>query len=355
VVKKIQIESRHMKEFVSLMEWFESEKRSLPWRNDPSPYAVWISEIMLQQTQVSVVLPYFQRWMTLFPTIDQLAKAPLDTVIKAWEGLGYYSRARNLHAGAQYIVEHFGGELPSDAESLAKIKGIGPYTVGAIRSFAFHQKAAAVDGNVIRVLARYFNLQEDVSKPNTIKKIWELAETILPEKQPWVLVEALIELGATICSKKPQCEKCPLRSSCSAYMEGNAPELPIKSGKIQNEKLYRAVAVITSTEGKTLVKRVQKGKIMSDLHEFPYFETSSTGMTSQLLSKQILKTLGLKAVFRESLPSIQHSFTRYQVSLFPMAFDCQEALPVEDYQWMLPVELEQVAFSSGHRRLKKLL
>ena len=157
---------------------------------------------MLQQTQVSVVIPYFDRWMNRFPTLRHLAKATLDEVIKEWEGLGYYSRARNLHEGARYVLEKHEGILPETREELQKIKGLGPYTIGAIRSFAFHHKAAAVDGNVIRVLARYFKIEDDIAKPKTIQMIRDRAEAILPEIEPWIVAEALIELGATLCTKK---------------------------------------------------------------------------------------------------------------------------------------------------------
>ena len=154
---------------------------------------------MLQQTQVAVVIPYFLHWMQRFPTIHHLAKASLDEVVKAWEGLGYYSRVRHLHEAAKYLVEHFNGQLPSEEEDLKKIKGLGPYTIGAILSFAFHQKKAAVDGNVIRVLTRYFGLEEDISKVATVNKLRQLAQELLPDEEPWIVNEALIELGATLC------------------------------------------------------------------------------------------------------------------------------------------------------------
>lgn len=334
-----------------LIEWFQSQKRDLPWRNEPTPYAVWVSEVMLQQTQVAVVIPYFERWMNQFPTIESLAQAPLDAVIKAWEGLGYYSRARNLHAGARQVVAEFGGQLPAAPELLRKIKGLGPYTVGAIAGFAFRQKAAAVDGNVIRVLARYFHLNDDFSKAANVKKIWRLAEQILPEDQPWVFSEALIELGAMVCTKKPKCHLCPLKSGCQSYIQGDAHELPFKSAKLQTQKLFRAVALIVTQEGKWLIKRVDSGKVMSDLHEFPYFETSEEGIKPDDLQRLIRDELGLEAVYQGQLPAEQHSFTRYLVSLFPFCFVCKNPKAVADYQWLLPVELSRLAFSSGHRRL----
>ncbi|MBA3603585.1 MAG: A/G-specific adenine glycosylase [Parachlamydiaceae bacterium] len=340
---------------IALKDWFNKQKRSLPWRNNPSPYAVWVSEVMLQQTQVAVVIPYFQRWMQLFPTIEALATAPLDEVIKAWEGLGYYSRARNLHAGASVVLSHYDGKLPIEASELAKVKGIGPYTVGAIRSFAFHQKAAAVDGNVMRVLARYYNIEEDICQPKTLKKIWYLAEEILPENESWVLTEGLIELGATVCTKKPKCLHCPLKKTCQGYIQGTTDELPYKSIKMKTEKLYRAVAVVRNSAGKILVKHVQTGKVMSGLHEFPYFESPSDGIDSEELVNQIKEQLGLKVLWKGGLPKIQHSFTRFQVSLFPHNFHCRDECEVSDFQWMSAEDMKKIAFSSGHRRLYEMI
>lgn len=342
-------------EKVALEEWFQAQKRSLPWRKQPSPYAVWVSEIMLQQTQVAVVIPYFNRWMELFPTIEALAAAPLESVIKAWEGLGYYSRARNLHAGAGMVVRDYGGQLPIEASELSKIKGIGPYTVGAIRSFAFHQKAAAVDGNVIRVLARYFQITEDVCQPKILKRIWQMAAEILPEEKSWIFSEALIELGATVCTKKPKCRDCPLKRSCQGYVQGTAEELPYKSFKVKAEKLYRAVAVIISPEEALLVKHVQTGKVMSGLHEFPYFELTSEEIQPDEIKRWVEARFELEIVGNKVLPKIQHSFTRYQVSLFPHYFYCRQPLEVSEYRWMSPDESDKAAFSAGHRRLYQMV
>ncbi len=337
-------------EHEKLKEWFLAEKRELPWRHNPDPYAVWISEVMLQQTQVSVVLPYFLRWMELFPTIPALAAASLDQVIKAWEGLGYYSRARNLHEGARYLVEHFGGQLPSTEEQLAKIKGLGPYTIGAILSFAFHQKKAAVDGNVLRVLARYFQIEEDIAKASTVKKMRALAESFLPDEEPWIVGEALIELGATICQRKAHCGECPLKTGCQSYRHGLVDQLPIKSRAVKTEYLYRAVAVI-QCDGYFLVKRGKKGKIMSDLYEFPFFETIKEGMTPQQLQKHINLQLGLSVKIGHSLSSVEHGFTRYQARLDPVIFACAQRLAVPDLEWLDLEALKQRAFSSGHRRI----
>ncbi len=245
--------------FELLKKWFLENRRDFPWRESPTPYAVWISEVMLQQTQASVVIPYFLRWMDQFPTIEALANADPEEVIKAWEGLGYYSRARNLHAGARYVQEHFHGKLPSDTESLSKIKGLGLYTIGAIQSFAFHQKTPAVDGNVLRVVSRYCMLKDDIKKPKTVAAIRKWIEMQLPDETPWVINEALIELGATICKRKPNCPKCLLNQTCLSFQHGLQEQLPIKGKPPVSISLYRIVAVIESN-GRYLVKKEKKGK-----------------------------------------------------------------------------------------------
>ncbi len=335
---------------VRLKAWFTAEKRDLPWRQTADPYAIWISEVMLQQTQVAVVIPYFLAWMQRFPTICHLAKASLDEVIKAWEGLGYYSRVRHLHEAAKYLVEHFDGQLPREEEHLKKIKGLGPYTIGALLSFAFHQKKAAVDGNVIRVLTRYFGLEDDIAKPATVNKLRQLAQALLPDEESWIINEALIELGATVCQRKARCNSCPLKSSCVGFKKGWVDQLPVKSKKVKIENLYRSVAVIQY--GSTyLVKRGQKGALMSDLYEFPYFEATKEGLSAQQLQEKIEQYYALQVEQKQVLPEVSHGFTRYNVRLYPILFTCQQPKVIEGLDWLSYNSLQQLAFSSGHRRI----
>jgi A/G-specific adenine glycosylase len=335
-----------------LKKWFVEEKRELPWRNNPSPYAVWVSEVMLQQTQAAVVVPYFERWMEQFPTIASLAQAPLDEVIKSWEGLGYYSRARNLHAGAKKVLECYGGQLPDTYEELSTIKGLGPYTIGAILSFAFHKKVAAVDGNVLRVLSRYLMIEDDISKASTVQKIRIAAEALLPDEEPWVISEALIELGATLCTRKPQCLRCPLQDSCKALACDAVDRLPYKSQRIAIQPLFRTVMIIRSSDH-LLVQRRSEGEIMSDLHEFPFIETPEDKhpMSHRRLLSHISSQWGLKVLFRTALPSFKQSFTRYRALLTPLVFECAERLSIPNGLWLNISAASEAAFSSGHRRI----
>jgi len=339
-----------------LKEWFVREQRDLPWRTDRSPYAVWVSEIMLQQTQVAVVIPYFERWMKQFPTIKHLAEASPESVIKAWEGLGYYSRARNLHDGAKYVLNNHNGILPNTYDELKKIKGLGPYTIGAIQSFAFQLRAPAVDGNVIRVLARHFAIKEDISLPKTLSAIKSHAEKLLPQHEPWLFNEALIELGATICTKKPKCQMCPIKNSCKAFAYEITSTLPLKAKKVKTTYLHRAVAII-SFKDKILIKKCPKGEIMSDLHEFPYFEIEDKELNLKKIEKSILSSLNSKVTFEKSLSAVTQTFTRYKACLQPLTFKCHERkIPAiqTPFLWASLDQLRELPFSSGHKKILKL-
>ena len=328
-----------------LHRWFDENRRAFPWRKKPTPYRVWISEVMLQQTRASVVIPYFERWMQRFPDLQTLAKAPLEEVIKAWEGLGYYSRARNLHEGAKQVIEQFAGEIPATQEGLEKIKGLGPYTINAILSFAFHKRAAAVDGNVARVLSRHFLIEEDLRRSAAKRKLQALADAALDKKLPWKSAEALIELGATLCLPKPLCGICPLASNCLAQKEGKAEQLPINSKEAQLTLLTRSVAVIEEG-GALLLRKGAPGKLMADLYEFPWFEGLETPLA------RYLRTLwGLKTSFIRSLPFVQHSFTRYNARLFPIHLRAEERLEIDDFEWVHLDQASKLPFSSGHRKI----
>jgi len=335
-----------------LKQWFLEEGRSLPWRNDAAPYAVWISEVMLQQTQVSTVVPYFQKWLKTFPNIESLAQADESSVIKLWEGLGYYSRARSLHKGAKEIMNRFGGELPQSEKELLSLPGIGPYTAAAILSFAFHQKALALDGNVLRVLSRYFGVYGEVTKPCVRLEIHEKGQSLLCSKEPWKSAEALIELGALVCKKtSPVCGACPLRHTCYAKRKALQNELPQVAKRKKTVRLYRAVALVKSGSS-ILMRSPPKSGIMRGLYEFPFIE-SSEGKTSPLIVEGWLNTLGFRGVYLGELSEQRHSFTHHRADLFPYIFEVEKRSLKEmpDLFWADENELLGFAFSSGHRRI----
>jgi A/G-specific adenine glycosylase len=330
----------------TLKQWFFEHKRDFPWREEHTPYRVWVSEVMLQQTQASVVIPYFMRWMIRFPTIHSLAQAPIEDVIKVWEGLGYYSRARNLHEGAKMIVKDYAGEIPSSADQLKKIKGLGPYTIGAIQCFAFHQKAAAVDGNVIRVITRLLGIDEDMAKVKHQKMLREKVYDLLPDHEPWVISEALIELGATVCKKKALCHQCPMRKNCYAALHNKVDSLPVKLKNTRYTTLHRSVVIIFCDDS-VLLRKGNKGEIMEGLYEFPYFENHFADSIVQEVQNQLSLKVNLESV----LPKESHSFTRYRVHLYPVICHAENQSRVDGHQWQQIKKLPLLPFSSGHKRV----
>lgn len=260
--------------------WFDRAARDLPWRRTRDPYAIWLSEVMLQQTRVDTVVGYFERFMARFPTVDALARAPLDEVLSQWSGLGYYRRARELHLAAHEVTERYGGQVPGTAKELAELRGVGRYTAGAIASIAYGQRAALVDGNVARVLARLFVVEEDVKSTAGQRALWALAERLVPSEQPGRFNEALMELGATVCTPRaPRCEVCPVRASCGAAALGRQGELPRVLPKQRPARVALVAAVVsTRRRGGTprvlLARRARDG-LFGGLWEPPMVEASS--------------------------------------------------------------------------------
>ena len=217
----------------SLLSWYRREKRDLPWRKTSNPYYIWVSEVMLQQTRVDTVIPYYERFITKYPTMDDLANAEENELLKMWEGLGYYSRARNLQSGVREVVESYGGKIPNNRKEISKLKGVGPYTAGAVLSIAYGIPEHAVDGNVMRVISRLLLVEDDIALPKS-KKIFEnIIMDLIDPNDPSSFNQGLMELGATICTPRPKCLLCPVRDYCSAFHEGRQEELPLNQEKIR--------------------------------------------------------------------------------------------------------------------------
>lgn len=336
----------------SLRSWFCEEKRDLPWRHSPSPYAVWVSEVMLQQTRAAVVVDYFIRWMERFPTIAALATASREEVIKAWEGLGYYARARYLHDAARCLVRENGGQLPCTKEALQKLRGLGPYTVGAILSFAFHQKAACVDGNVTRVIARLFCVEERCDTAAGRRRVRDLVENLLPDEEPWVIMEALIELGARICGNPPDCFRCPLGRHCRAHRLGVAISLPHKKQRGRPTPLSRFVGIVQAGQS-VLVRKEEDGGLMQDLYQFPYLEKEKHGREEDMpiVERFLGELLGERVRYVRDLPPTVHHFTRFKAHLYPSVWSIPEPKRVSGHEWVSLLQAATLPFSSGHRRI----
>lgn len=307
---------------IELLTWYERSKRDLPWRRSRNPYYIWVSEIMLQQTRVDTVIPYFERFINRFPTIEALATAPEEDVLKCWEGLGYYSRARNLQTAAQQVMELHGGQVPDNTTAVAALKGVGPYTTGAIMSIAFNRPEPAVDGNVMRVLSRYFLIEEDIVKVGTRKLMEKLVVELIPEGRASDFNQALMELGALVCTpKSPSCLTCPVMAYCAGRIEGMEMQLPVKSkGKPPRPEL-RYVALVEGIgehAGKVLVRRRPDTGLLAKMWELPHVLTEQKKRNSnqkdadQTLTSPLdaeLLTAGFPAKLHQHFMNIEHIFS----------------------------------------------
>lgn len=287
-----------------LLRWYDEGKRDLPWRKTHDPYRIWLSEIMLQQTRTETVKGYYERFLNLFPTVEALAAAPQEQVLKAWEGLGYYSRARNLQKAAQVIVNERSGVFPSTYEGILALPGIGPYTAGAVGSIAFGLPVPAVDGNVYRVASRFFGVREDVGSPKVQRQIRELVTQSIPKGRPGDYNQALMEMGATLCCPgTPRCDLCPWRELCDAAGEGDADLLPVHEKKRPPREIEMAVCLL-SWKNRLLVQR-RGERMLSGLYVFFLVEDETRPARVQAL----LRENGLDAAFAGEVGEAKHVFT----------------------------------------------
>lgn len=301
---------RYTKQFhKALVEWFEREKRDLPWRHTQDPYKIWVSEVMLQQTRVDTVIPYYENFLEKFPTMQHLAEADESFLLKQWEGLGYYSRVRNLQAGVREVVENYGSVVPNNREDISKLKGVGPYTAGAVLSIAYEVPEHAVDGNVMRVLSRVLMIEEDIALPKT-KKVFEKAVMDLMDyDHPSQFNQGLMELGAMICTPtSPSCLLCPVREYCTAFHEGEPEKLPIKTKKVKTKKLYYDVMIVEDEGGKILLEQRPETGLLASMWQFPMVEVQPEVIPEVVVSRAY--TFDLR--YKETLMPLKHVFSHLQ-------------------------------------------
>ena len=293
----------------ALLAWYRVHRRDLPWRRTRDPYAIWISEAMLQQTRVETVIPYYERFLARFPDVAALATADLDDVTALWAGLGYYSRARNLHRAARLVMERHAGRLPDDVDALRKLPGIGRYTAGALASIAFDKPAPIVDGNVARVLARLLAIDGDLRGPANQARLWSEAEALARGEDPGALNQGLMELGATVCTPRaPRCTACPCARHCAARAQGRAEELPVRTRPTEVSRV-EAVAVFLERHDRVLaVQRPQRG-LLGGLWELPGGELRNREAPARALARTLSEGLGLGVRDTEPLGTIEHAFT----------------------------------------------
>lgn len=334
--------TNNKEQMTKLLQWYDRNKRPLPWRvKKPNPYHVWLSEIMLQQTQVETALPYYHRFLKNFPTVAKMAQAPVEEVLKLWSGLGYYSRARNLHRAAVMIVQEQNGIFPKTKTEWLELPGIGQYTAGAIASIAFNERVPVVDGNVIRVLTRLFALKGDPKKAPLKEKLWRLAASLVPQERPGDFNQALMELGAMVCSpKQPNCGACPLKKSCKAHQQDKIGSYPTPQKKIATQKVF-LIASLIEKNGLFLLAKRNGDKHLQSMWEFPQVRPKEM----RVVAKQLKK-----------LPAVRHSIMNQSIRLTPYLYSFVGGNPESSdryvaYRWIKLPELKKYPASSLNHKI----
>lgn len=297
-----------------LLAWYKDQGRSLPWRQTRDPYAIWVSEIMLQQTQVATVLPYYQRWLAQFPALDMLAAADLQAVLKVWQGLGYYARARHLHRGAQYIVHHHGGQVPCNFEEITALPGIGRTTAGSILSAAFNLPYAILDGNVKRVLARLVALP--MPPAQALSYLWQLSEQLLDPHHPGDFNQALMDLGATLCRRRqPDCPRCPWRDHCQSNILQVQSEIPMTRPQAPLPHKHIGVAVIWNDQQQVLIDQRKPEGLLGGLWEFPGGKLEAGETVQDCIRREVLEELAIVVEVGDHLCTVTHAYSHFRVTL----------------------------------------
>lgn len=331
-----------------LLAWYTRHRRELPWRDETRPYRIWVSEVMLQQTQVTTVIPYYKRFLERFPTVFELAAASQTEVLKAWEGLGYYARARNLHKAAQKIAGDLGGQLPTTSADLRRLPGFGDYTAGAVASIAFGEAVPAVDGNVKRVLARLFAIEADLSRGAGARRVKELAAELVDPAAPGDWNQALMELGATLClPQTPRCLPCPVRDLCAGRRQGLAESLPVKPIK-KPLPHFEVTAAVIQHNGQILIAQRPTEGMLGGMWEFPGGKQEPGESLEACLRREIREELGIDIEVGQPVAVVKHSYTHFKITLH--AFYCRlqngepQKLAVADWRWVTLAQLDEFPF-----------
>jgi A/G-specific adenine glycosylase len=355
------LEGAYVKQFQEeLLTWYKENKRTLPWRANQDPYRVWVSEIMLQQTRVDTVIPYFERFTSYFPTLQSLAYADEEKVLKAWEGLGYYSRVRNLQTAVKEVCESYGGKVPDTPEKISSLKGVGPYTAGAILSIAYGLPEPAVDGNVMRVLSRILYITEDISKPKTRVIFEKAVRDLISHEDPSSFNQGMMELGALVCTpRSPACLLCPMREMCRAFEAGKQAELPVKTGKTKVRTAKMAAGILLNDEGKILIHKRPSEGLLANMWEFPnneYLGSVKSAGKAALLD-YIEESIQASGEIEDKIGYIEHVFShlKWEIQIWQGKLAAQPAALPDDWKWVDAAEIEQYPFPVSHQKIIKLL
>jgi A/G-specific adenine glycosylase len=336
-----------------LLQWFKKKGRDLPWRKTRDPYAIWVSEIMLQQTQVATVIPYYQRFLKSFPTIRHLAKTDLSKVLKAWEGLGYYSRARNLHQASQIVLNHFHGSIPDTLKDLLSLPGIGRSTAGAILSFAFNKEAPILDGNAKRVLSRLFAVSGSPGERKTEQLLWQISESLIPKGYSNPFNQALMDLGSMLCTfKEPGCNQCPLHQYCKGYLSGKPESYPPRTIK-KTIPHITAISAVIQKDRKVLLRQRPEEGLLGGLWEFPNWKIEEKQRSRLRLRNDIKKDMGMTAEVKEFIGTFRQTFSHFKLTL--QVFSCQPLNGKEKGKWVPLRNLSLLPMSRIHRRIANII
>lgn len=332
----------------------------MPWRDCGDPYKIWLSEIMLQQTRVDQATPYFERFVEHFPTVRDLAEADQQDVLRVWEGLGYYSRARHLHSAAQTVVDKFDGKVPDSWNEITELKGVGPYTASAILSIAFQKKYAVVDGNVIRVLSRYHGIEDDVRSTKTKNTIQEIADEFISEDRPGDFNQAVMELGATICTpSNPDCEECPLLADCIAHKTVKTDEIPYKSPPKKRPHHQIGVGIIMNEDEEVLIALRPEDAMLGGLWEFPGGKQKEDEEMENTVIRELNEELGVKVSINKPFMKLDHAYSHFKITLHAYLCELENGTPKpqssQEVRWVSIDELEDYPFPKANRRLTEKL
>jgi A/G-specific adenine glycosylase len=342
-----------------VLAWYARHQRDLPWRKTRDPFHIWVSEVMLQQTQVETVIPYYRRFLARFPTVFALAEAPLDDVLKAWENMGYYSRARHLHAAAKTVLRHFEGEIPRTPEGLMSLPGIGPYTAAAVLSIAFDRPLPAVDANVKRIISRLFAVEEP-DRGHTARYVWGLVEGLMPKQGAGHFNQALMDLGATICTAhKPRCAACPVRALCEAHRQGLQEVLPPAKRRGPTPHYHVTAGVITDRYGGVLITQRPNQGLLGGLWKLPGGRQKPGETLEACLRREIQEEVGIRVRVGKAIASIKHAYTHLRITLH--AFPCThrdgtpETMGCRDWRWTAVSGFDDLAFSRADHKIIQAL
>lgn len=343
-----------------MLAWYDRQRRDLPWRNSTNPYHVWVSEIMLQQTQVETVIPYYHRFLSRFPTVQSLAAASPDAVLKAWENMGYYSRARNLHLAAGHMVERFEGKIPQGWDELLSLPGIGKYTAGAILSIAFDLPVPAVDANVQRVISRLFAIEEPIAQRATAQRVWELAKDLVPHEGAGRFNQALMDLGATMCrARNPRCGGCPVSACCQAHLRGLQEALPVTRRREPLGHYHVTAGIIRNKNGRVLIIQRPFNGLLGGLWKFPGGKQRQDESLKKCLRRETRQELGITIRVGQAITSVKHAYTHFRITLH--AFRCDHvagtpsALQCTAWRWVKRDHFTDFAFSKADRKIIEAL